>query len=56
MNLESKNNAKEALNNFKAEIYSELEYHCNMKTIEIKDLTNQDNLKSIDESLSISNN
>ncbi|MEG1312517.1 MAG: hypothetical protein RSD47_10995 [Romboutsia sp.] len=29
MNLQSKNNAKQALNDFKLEIISELHYNCN---------------------------
>ena len=44
MDLQSKNNAKKALNQIKMEIYSESEYYNNIKTDEIEVLNEQPTL------------
>jgi len=44
MNNQSRNNAKEALNNLKMEIATEMGYHYNMKTDKIESNTSQETL------------
>lgn len=44
MDLQNKNNAKEALNNLKMEISSELEYYYNMRTDKIEEFAPQETL------------
>ena len=44
MDLQSKNNAREALNNLKMEISSELGYYYNMRTDKIEGLAPQGTL------------
>ncbi|HJG95481.1 MAG TPA: alpha/beta-type small acid-soluble spore protein [Romboutsia timonensis] len=44
MDFESKNNAREALNNLKMEISSELGYHYNMRTDKIEGFAPQETL------------
>ena len=51
MDLQSKNNAREALNNLKMEISSELGYYYNMKTDKIEGLAPQGNLDGMTENI-----
>ena len=51
MDLQSKNNAREALNNLKIEISSELGYYYNMKTDKIEGLAPQGNLDGMTENI-----
>ena len=44
MDLQSKNNAREALNNLKMEISSKIEYYYTMRTDKIEDLVPQGTL------------
>ena len=49
MDLQSKNNAREALNNLKMEISSELGYYYNMRTDKIEGLAPQGTLDGMAE-------
>lgn len=51
MDLQSKNNAREALNNLKMEISSELGYYNSMRTDKIEGLIPQGTLNSLAENL-----
>lgn len=51
MDFETKNNAKEALNNLKTEISSELGYYYNLRTDKIEDILQQDSLDQMAENI-----
>ena len=51
MDLQSKNNAREALNNLKMEISSELGYYYNMRTDKIEGLAPQGTLDGMAENI-----
>ena len=51
MDLQSKNNAREALNNLKIEISSELGYYYNMRTDKIEGLAPQGTLDGMTENI-----
>lgn len=51
MNLQTKNNARDALNNLKAEIFSELGYCYNLKTDKIEGFSSKDLLDEQDENI-----
>ena len=51
MDLQSKNNAKEALNTLKMEIASELGYYYNLRTDKIEDGLQQDTLDGMAENI-----
>ena len=53
MDLQSKNNAKEALNNLKMEISSELGYYYNMRTDKIEGLAPQGALDGMAENIKV---
>ncbi len=51
MDLQSKNNAREALNNLKMEISSELGYYYNMRADKINNFATQCTLDEMDENI-----
>lgn len=51
MDLQSKNNAREALNNLKMEIASELGYYYNMRTDKIEGFAQQGTLNGMAENI-----
>ena len=51
MNLQTKNNARNALNNLKAEIFSELGYYNNLRTDKIEGFSSKNILDEQDENI-----
>ena len=51
MNLQTKNNARNALNNLKAEIFSELGYYHNLRTDKIEGFSSKNILDEQDKNI-----